>query len=163
MFSRSAHLRMEGSIWRTKGIRSGRRNFTGCNRQAPRYFRFLGRVEQGRGTDFLQGCPASWMWRHLRSDRISTTLAGSGSRATATTSNICIRGNRQVQDWTKPTTLIIVGAGNLGQALFNYMNLNGAALFSPGSLIIIRRCTGVNPRHRVRPMEEVADLLSRTM
>ena len=71
----------------------------------PRYFRFLGELKD-EGVERISSQELSGIMNvtasQIRQD--FNNLADSGSRATATTSNICIRKSAGFWGWIKPTT-----------------------------------------------------------
>lgn len=100
------------------------------------------------------------MLPHPRSGRISIISEASDNRGMAITWSICIPRSARYSDWIKKHHLIIIGAGNLGQALANYMNFERRGFIFTGVFDINEKLHGKMIRGmKVRPMEEMQEFV----
>lgn len=123
----------------------------------PRYFRYLGELKD-RGVERISSQELSGMM-HVTASQIRQDLnhfGGFGQQGYGYNVEYLYQEIGRILGLDKTHHLIIIGAGNLGQALANYMNFQRrgfifTGIFDINPAIIGRRIRGIE----VRPMEEM--------
>ena len=123
----------------------------------PRYFRYLGELKD-RGVERISSQELSGMM-HVTASQIRQDLnhfGGFGQQGYGYNVEYLYQEIGRILGLDKTHHLIIIGAGNLGQALANYMNFQRrgfifTGIFDINPSIIGRRIRGIE----VRPMEEM--------
>ena len=164
MFSRSEQLRMENSIWqRTKEAYevAEKEISQAVIGRLPRYFRFLGELKD-EGVERISSQELSGIMNvtasQIRQD--FNNFGGFGQQGYGYNVEYLYQEIGRILGLDKTHHLIIVGAGNLGQALANYMNFERrgfifTGVFDNNPALYGRKIRGIE----VRPMEEVADFV----
>ena len=121
----------------------------------PRYFRFLGELKD-EGVERISSQELSGIMNvtasQIRQD--FNNFGGFGQQGYGYNVEYLYQEIGRILGLDKTHHLIIVGAGNLGQALANYMNFE-RRVFDNNPALYGRKIRGIE----VRPMEEVADFV----
>ena len=127
----------------------------------PRYFRFLGELKD-EGVERISSQELSGIMNvtasQIRQD--FNNFGGFGQQGYGYNVEYLYQEIGRILGLDKTHHLIIVGAGNLGQALANYMNFERrgfifTGVFDNNPALYGRKIRGIE----VRPMEEVADFV----
>lgn len=129
----------------------------------PRYLRYLGELRDG-GVERVSSQELSGLM-HVTASQIRqdfNNFGGFGQQGYGYNVEYLYREIGKILGLDKTHHLIIVGAGNLGQALVNYMNFERrgfifTGIFDVNPAIIGKSFRGIS----VRPMEEMAEFIRR--
>lgn len=127
----------------------------------PRYFRYLGDLKD-RGVERISSQELSRLMRvtasQIRQD--FNNFGGFGQQGYGYNVEYLHSEIGKILGMDKKHNLIIIGAGNLGQALANYMNYERRGFLFTGIFDINEKLHGKDIRGiQVRPMEEMPDFV----